>query len=313
MTGRSHALDLVPGLRELARRQLGVVHRDQLRELGVRPHHVAQQIAAQRWTAYGRCTVVLSTGVLTRDQRRAVAVIHAGPRAALGGLTSLETLGLRDWWRDALHVLVPQGGAPSRLPGVVAHQTRHLDDADLVPGMWPPCTTAARAAIDAATWERHPRTASGIVLATVQQRLAIAQELLDELERRGPVRHKALLRRVLHEAAAGADALSEIDMVGLIRSLGLPEPRRQVFVSTPDGSWYVDLVVELPDGRRLAIEVDGPSHLDPRVREEDARKDLALTAAGYIVVRIPVAMLTHDPAGVRSRLLAVVRGAGRVA
>ena len=35
MTGRTHPLDTVPGLRELARAQRGVVRRDQLRELGV--------------------------------------------------------------------------------------------------------------------------------------------------------------------------------------------------------------------------------------------------------------------------------------
>lgn len=313
MTGRSHALDLVPGLRDLAQRQLGVVHRDQLRALGVRPHHVAHQVAAERWSAYGRSTVVLSTGVLTRAQRRAVAVTHAGPRAALAGLSALEALGLRDWSRDLVHVLVPQGGLPSRLPGVVAHQTRHLGPDDLIGGRWPTCTTAARAAIDAASWEAHPRTAGGIVVATVQQRLATAAELLAELGRRGPVRHRGLLREILAEAAGGADAMSEIDMVRVIRSLGLPEPRRQVLVETPDGWRRIDLVVVLPDGRRFAIEVDGPHHLDPRVREADATKDLALMAAGYVVVRIPSELLRRDPAGVRERLLAVIRGAGRAA
>jgi very-short-patch-repair endonuclease len=311
VTGRTHPLDSVPGLRELAQAQLGVVRRDQLAGLGVTHAHVRRQVDAERWTTYGPRAVVLKTGALTRAQRRAVAVVHAGPRSALGGRTALEHVGLQAWERDEVHVLLPRGLRPTRLRGVLLHQVAVLDEVDLVPGAWPACTTAARAAIDAASWEDSPRTASGLVLGVVQQRLATPDELLDVLGRLERVRHSALLRSMIAEAVEGADARSEVDVVRLLRGVGLGPVGRQQVVETPEGLRRVDLVVDLPDGRTLAIEVDGPQHADPRVREGDAAKDAALVAAGYVVLRIPASLLRRSPGTVLAQLRAIVDSARR--
>jgi very-short-patch-repair endonuclease len=309
MTGRAQALDLVPGLRALARTQQGVVRRDQLAALGVTHDHVRSQVGAQRWIAIGPRVVVLSTGVLTRRQRRAVGVVHAGPRSALAGMTALEECGLRGWERDDVHVVVSHGRLPPRLPGLTLHQARSLDEHDLVTGRWPRCTTPARSAVDAASWERNPRTASGLVLAVVQQRLASAYEIAEVLERSGPVRHRALLLVVLADAAAGADSGAEALAARLVRSVGLGDPQRQLVIETPEGPRRVDLAVQLPDGRILVIEIDGPHHSDPRVREADAVKDAALVAEGYLVLRIPVSLLRRSPATVRAQLQAIADAA----
>ncbi len=313
MTGRSHALDAVPGLRELAQAQLGVVRRDQLAALGVTHRHVRRQVDAERWTTYGPHVVVLKTGTLTRAQRRAVAVAHSGARSALGGRTALEHVGLQAWERDEVHVLLPRGLRPTPLRGVVLHQVTVLDEVDLVSSAWPACTTAARAAIDAASWEVNPRTASGLVLAVVQQRLATPDELLDVLGRLERVRHSALLRSMVAEAVEGADARSEVDVARLVRLVGLGPARRQQVIETPDGPRRVDLVVDLPDGRTLVIEIDGPHHADARVREADAVKDAALVAAGYVVLRIPVSLLRRSPGTVRAQLQAIADRARRSA
>ena len=316
MTGRAHALDLVPGLLPLARSQDGVLHRDQLRELGVSHRHVRRQVDAERWRVYGPHAVVLQTGALSRAQRRAVAVVHSGKRAALAGRSALECDGMKGWEADAVHVLVPHGQQPKPFPGVVVHQTRRLPPADLRVGAWPPRTRAARAAIDAAGWELYGRSACGLLLAAVRQRLVTVPELADQLALDGTVRHRALLNAVLVDAAGGADAESEVAMARLVRAVGLPEPCRQVVVETAEGPRRVDLAVRLPDGRTLVIEVDGPHHTDVRVREEDAAKDAALVAAGYVVLRIPVTLLRRSPATVRAQLMAIAsaaraRAAGR--
>ena len=47
-----------------------------------------------------------TTGPLSRDQRLWLAVLHAGPRSMLGGLTAAEVHGLRRWERDVVTVLV---------------------------------------------------------------------------------------------------------------------------------------------------------------------------------------------------------------
>jgi hypothetical protein len=311
MTGRSHALDLVPGLRELAQAQLGVVRRDQLRNLGVTRHHVRRQVDAQRWTTYGPRAVVLSTGQLTAQQRWSVAVAHAGEGSGLAGLTAAEHRGLSGWRRSPVYVLVPHGHPPTPLPWIVVHQASHLAPHDLDLTSWPPCSSGARAAVDAARWQASPETAAGLVLAVVQQRIADVPSILDVLDRLPRVRHAPRLREALAHAAAGADSLGEIDVAGLVQSVGLGVPRRQVLVRTPDGVRRCDLAVDLPDGRVLVIEVDGPFHDDPAVRRADAAKDAAVVAAGCLVLRIPWSGGAHRREEVRAQLGAIAEGARR--
>jgi very-short-patch-repair endonuclease len=334
MSGRTHPLDHVTGLRELARRQLGVVRRDQLAALGVSSDHVRSQVRAERWRVIGPFVVVLSTGALTRAQQRAVAALHAGPGARLAGRTALEQLGLRSWETDLLHVSVPRGCRVRPLPGVVAHTrvalgrsspaaepdpraaSGHAGGAgerrrthDEAIDAWPPTDSAATAAVDAASWERSAASATSLVIAVVQQRLATAAEILEELDRRPRVRHVRALRAALGEADAGAHSRAELDVAVLVRRAGLGAPRRQVAIETALGRLQVDLLVALPDGRRLVIEVDGPHHDDPRVRASDQERDAALIALGYVVLRIPIALLRADPERVLAQLRAFAAAA----
>lgn len=302
-------LDLVPGLRGLARAHRGVVRRDQLALLGITHDHVRSQLRARRWRAIGPRVVVLSTGLLTPAQWRAVGVVHAGEGAALAGLTALDDCGMRGWTRETVAIVVPHGCLPPRLSGLIVHQSRHLSEGDLVPSRWPACTTAARAAVDAASWERDPRTACALVIAVVQQHLATASEILLALERPGPVRHRALLRAALAEAADGAESHAEVDVARMLRSVGLGPVLHQLLVDTPDGRFPVDLAVRLPDGRLLVVEVDGPHHDDRRQRERDAVKDAALIAAGHVVLRVPVTLLRRTPGVVMAQLRAIADGA----
>nr|PKY79600.1 lysine biosynthesis protein LysW [Pseudoglutamicibacter albus] len=56
-------------------------------------------------------------------------------------------------------------------------------------------------------------------------------------------------------------------------------------------SWTVDVLVDLPDGKRLAIEYDGSYWHGPRT-ETDRAKSMDLLAAGIILVRLREAPLT---------------------
>ena len=47
------------------------------------------------------------------------------------------------------------------------------------------------------------------------------------------------------------------DVISTLERMGLPCSREWV---TEDGLFSVDILAELPGGRRVAVEVDGPSH-----------------------------------------------------
>lgn len=302
MSGRRTVFDDVSGLRSLARSQDGVVRRDQLLELGVTHRHVALQVRAGRWSLLGPNVVVLSTGVLSRRQQMYAGCAHVGARGALAGWTVLEERRLQGWDQPLVHTVVRHGHRPGNLPGVVVHQTRNLDAVDIAPGPGPRSVTPARAAIDAAGWLRSARSASGLVLAVAQQRISTPAEMLDVLERIWRVRHTATLRGTLVEAMAGADSLAEVDVLRMMRSIGFRDVRRQVRIELPLRTARVDLGVRLAEGRTLLVQVDGPSHDDPRQRLEDQECDEALRALGYVVVRVPVALLRADAAAVRAQL-----------
>lgn len=278
----------VPGLYDLADRQLAVVSRTQLAGLGVSRHHVRRQVQAQRWQLVGSRVVALVSGVLAREQRWWVAALHCGTSGALASLTVLEIAGLAGWESPDAHVLVPHSVRVPALPGLVVHQSRAFgpDDIRQVGGF--PCTSVARAAIDAAAAQRHPRRAAGLVVAVVQQRVTTPERLLDELDARPVTTHAPVLRAVLLEASSGADSVREIDVSRLLRRAGLASYRRQVPVTTPEGVGHYDLGADLADGTLLLVEVDGRHHLDPRRRIVDQAKDAAAIAQGHRVLRIPV-------------------------
>ena len=86
--------------------------------------------------------------------------------------------------------------------------------------------------------------------------------------------------------------------------------------------WVQQYAVRLPNGRsvrldsafreaRVAIELDGAAfHGSRESRERDLRRDTALAALGWVVLRFSYARLMSDPDGCRREIEAV--GLGRM-
>jgi very-short-patch-repair endonuclease len=84
--------------------------------------------------------------------------------------------------------------------------------------------------------------------------------------------------------------------------------------------WVQQYRLRLPGGRwievdaayleaRVIVELDGAAfHGSRKARERDLRRDTALAAQGWIVLRFSYARLTSDPDGCRREIEAVVRG-----
>lgn len=288
-------------LEHLSDLQNHVLTRRQLASIGVGKRVVSHRIGSGEWQPYGTKVIATTGAPLTREQSCRAAVLHVGPRACLAGLTALEWWGLDGWARTEVHLLVPAGTHATPLPGVSIHRSVRLSGAERSEIDGVPVTTAARAVLDGARWQRSPSAAAGLVFAAVAQALTSAEEIDECLHRFLKVGQKTALRAALGEAADGADSLSESIASDLLEAAGFPTPIRQWEIETSAGRRFVDLAVPLGRGRMLAVEVDGPHHDDEAVRLIDAIKDAALLAAGHVVVRVRAEDVRHRRAEVMSR------------
>jgi len=139
----------------------------------------------------------------------------------------------------------------------------------------------------------------------VRGRLQLHQALGD-FERRGGGggggRLPPALRRACADAARSSTAEwsipseSQNAVVAAARRMGL-----SLLVEAPigDGSQAVDLLLALPDGRRVALEVDGPTHFTatlPRRRlGRNVLRDRQLAAAGLEPVSLPLTEWPRSP------------------
>lgn len=160
------------------------------------------------------------------------------------------------------------------------HRVESLDPADRARRHGIPITAPARTLIDLASEVRADelRAALGEAYAL---RIVTERQLLAAAERAVTRPGSALLRRVLAEEAGPAITRSELErrFRGLLRDAGLPLPCTNVRVAGHE----VDM---LWPGQRLIVELDGFAfHGHRSAFERDRRRDAALAAAGYRVLR----------------------------
>ena len=271
-----------------------------LRTDGVNRRQLAAEIGAGRWRRSG-LAVVTHNGPLSRDQRWAVGLVHAGPRALLTAFTAAEAFGVRGWERAEVHVLAPGG---SRVRGhcpvsVVLHRYRT-----------PPRRAPARcieqlpdALVRAAATFTAPRPACGLLAAAVQQGTVTCADLHAALSRATRAQHRHVLLAAVDDIDGGSQALSEIDFVRLCRRHRLPEPIRQLQPRDASGRRrYLDATWRRDDGRLVVAEVDGALHLAPRRWWDDQLRQNELTLVDALVLRFPSVIVRTEPRLVAAQL-----------
>ncbi|MCL8251832.1 hypothetical protein AERO_10595 [Aeromicrobium fastidiosum] len=298
------SLDHVPprlraALADVATAQTGVVSRRELHRLGVTRWMIAANLRAQRWRSHGRQSICLHTGTLAAPAARWCAVIEAGPRSALDGVSALEAAGLRGFdGTDSIRVSVPRGARAVRSPALVVRQTRRLQRSDVVE-VGVPRVRVPIAAVRAALWAVSDRQAAMILAMVVQQRLCRAVDIGEALLAVRRHRRRRMLEAVVLDLIDGAQAMGELDFARLCRAHGLPSPDRQVVRRTSRGAAYLDAYWST---FRLVVEVDGIHHLAATAVVSDALRhnDMALTSD--TVLRLPVLGLRVAPAEVMQQV-----------
>jgi hypothetical protein len=272
----------------LADDQYGVVSRAQLLELGFSDADVDRRVKSGRLHRVHRGVYAVGHRVLTVEGRWRAAVLAGGRGAVLSHASAAAAWDLRPTSGGAIHVTVPGHSGRKRRPGLRIHRSNILGARDVTTHRGIPITTPARTIID---------------LARIFQGRQLEQ-LVDRADQRGLVDFdvlrqapRASLQAVLKRYAP-APTRSELEerFLRLCDDHGIPRPETNAHV----GGYEVDFVWR---ARRLIVEVDGYAyHRSPRAFETDRERDVALTLAGWRVLRFTWRHITARPAWVAAAI-----------
>ena len=165
-------------------------------------------------------------------------------------------------------------------------------------------TSVARTLVDLASVLRHDALERAVHEAQVLRLLdarAVRSAMALTPHRRGV----GTLRRILAEPSAGRTrgALEE-RFLSLCRRAGFPLPRMNRHVDAGERLVEVDA---LWPRERVIVELDGAAtHATARGFEHDRRRDAALTARGYVVVRPTWRRLAAEPGPVLRELRTIM-------
>jgi very-short-patch-repair endonuclease len=284
---------------DLAARQQGVIHRDQLLRLGVQRSRIA------RWRAAGRLHPLLprvfAVGhpTLPVGGREMAALLWRGPHSALSHGSAAWALGFGPV-PPIVDVSSAVGGTASR-PGVRTHRLLRLDPVDVDHRRGLRITAGPRTLIDLADTESA--TELGRLVAEARYRRLVTDDQLRDAARRHPNRlGTSVLLSILdtEKEPAFTRSKAERELRRILKRAGLAFPRTNVRL----GGYEVDAF--WPDAR-LVVEVDGyEAHRGRQAFERDRRKAASLETAGYRVLRVSWRQLQDTPESVAAVVAAAL-------
>ncbi len=272
-----------------------------------------------RWLSDGELVLVHPGVVALLDRaaewsvRASAAVLWTG--GPLSHLSALVAAGLVTAPDGPVHVTVPLDRCPRGGSSVIAHRSRRrlvtirCGRLEVV--------EPTRSLVDAWSWAHAPRRnpVAGREAPSMRRALiegvrghgAQVAAVRAESDRRPRHPGRARLLDLLDLVADGCR--SELEIWGV----------RQVLPGPPQLPGYVQQhPVQLPSGRHVhldaayveacvAVELDGAAfHGSREARERDLRRDSALAALGWVVLRFSYERLTGTPRGAGLEIVAVV-------
>lgn len=261
---------------------------------------IHRRVRHGQWQRILPGVVVAHSGPITREQRRRAALLWAGDKSVLSHRSAAVIHGLRVT-ESLVEISVPHGRRRPSSQFVRTHQSRR----PLIPtyrsGL--PCTPIARTVVDVACAMTARDDVRALVSDAVQRGLTTTAALYREVDRL-PRSRPRWFRLALEEVGAGARSAGEAEFLRLVRLAGLPIPELNAHVRAGGRTYTVDALWR---DRWIIVEIDGAAHhAGIREWEADLRRQNALHAAGYIVLRFPVRRLRIDPGEVVNELRSVL-------
>lgn len=282
----------------IARKQHGIVSRDQLSMSGVSDDAIRRRIRQGQLKRVYRGVFLVAGMTLTEKGRWMAALLSSGPSAALSHRTAAKVWGISTF-ESPIHVARLSGsrGGPR---GVRLHHPRKLPAHEVTRRGVFRVTTIPRTLVDLAS-ERNPRMLLDAFSASRRLKLldpeACWRCITETPGRKGLVDLVALLEQF---EPFERPPLSELQnrVLKLCLDGGLPKPETEY----PLGDRILDFV--WPE-QMVILEVDGRAYHHDRF-DEDRDRDLDHSALGYLTVRVTYRMIRDDPKGVIERLRQVL-------
>jgi predicted transcriptional regulator of viral defense system len=257
----------------IAALQHGLITFLQLLAAGLTDSAITKRVARGVLHRIHRGVYAVGVAALSPEARWHAAALGAGEGSALG-LLSAGTLHEISRFRSPLiAVLSPRR---RRLEGVQLHRYRSLDPRDVTTHKGIPVTTVHRTQVDL-TDVLTPHQLTNVIYQAAYKGRYVEAATRDSMGRANGRHNLHVLDKAIalyNSGSAGTRSGAEDAFLALM----IEEP----LVNTDLHGFEVDF--HWPD-RKLAVEIDGPHHGRPRDRNQDARQDRALEAAGYETIR----------------------------
>jgi very-short-patch-repair endonuclease len=268
-------------LAALAAGQWGVVSAAQLAALGFSAAGVTRRVQAGRLHRVHRGVYAVGHRSLAVQGRWLAAVLACGPGAVLSHRSAAAHWNLMATSATRIDVTAARGRRGHE--GVRLHRSRSLDAQDTTTHQGIPITTVAKTMLDlAATLPAH-RLERALAQA---ERVGLYDHaaLTDVIRRSNGHRGRRALQHAVAQDAAFTRSDLEARLLELTRAHGLPTPLVNHILAAPD---HPRLEVDFCwPSHQLIVETDTyATHGTRHAFEHDRRKDAALAAAGYTVLR----------------------------
>ena len=276
-----------------ASRRHWLVTTSELLAAGWSKNAIRHLVAARRLIPVHRGVYVFGRRELSREGRWLAAVLACPAGAALSHVSAAVLWALLE--HDSLrpHVIVPMSASGRGPAGISVHRSSDITEGEVVRHRAIPVTTVLRTLVDLS----RSRLPSLPLNAAVRQAGRLHRVDLQQLA--GLPRLGKIVR--LYDPLIG---VTESDMEALFLSLcakhRLPPPQPQAWFGTyrADFTWHEC---------RLVVELDSRRWHDNDVNFlTDRRKERAIRAAGYELLRFTWAEIVHEPARVAAEIRAAM-------
>jgi very-short-patch-repair endonuclease len=285
---------------KLAGTRWGVVSRAELLRLGASPTGIDTWLRRGRLHRLYRGVYAVGHAHLGPEGRRLAAVLACGEGAVLSHRSAASHWGLLETQSALVDVTARRTREGMR--GIRLHTARSLAANDTTTREGMPITSVARTLLDLAATVRPDRLERALAQAERLQlydHTAIADVLSSSNGHRG---RTALTKATAQEPKLTRSELEAI-LLSIIREAGLPEPETNLPLTAldhpaPEVDFYWP-------AHHLVVETDGwTDHGTNAAFKRDRRKDAALVASGYRVMRFTYDDVTRDGPTVVARLRA---------